>query len=53
MIDEANRKRAWGASAVPSWYKNELGRVSQNWPFGAVQYWQQTREPNPDDFEFL
>jgi 4-hydroxyacetophenone monooxygenase len=52
MIDEANAKRAWGASTVNSWYKNERGHVSQNWPFNAIRYWQQTREPNPDDFIF-
>jgi 4-hydroxyacetophenone monooxygenase len=49
-IDEANRKRAWGASGVNSWYKNKFGRVSQNWPFNAIEYWQQTREPDPADF---
>jgi len=49
-IDEANRLRAWGASGVNSWYKNRFGRVSQNWPFNAIEYWQQTREPDPADF---
>ncbi|HEY8173531.1 MAG TPA: NAD(P)/FAD-dependent oxidoreductase [Dehalococcoidia bacterium] len=52
-IDAANRKRAWGASGVNSWYKNDRGRVSQNWPFNAIEYWQQTREPDPADFAFL
>jgi 4-hydroxyacetophenone monooxygenase len=52
-IDEANRKRAWGVGNVNTWYKNDLGRVSQNWPFNAIEYWQQTREPNPDDYVFI
>jgi 4-hydroxyacetophenone monooxygenase len=52
-IDEANKKRAWGINDVNTWYKNELGRVSQNWPFNAIEYWQQTREPNPDDYVFI
>ncbi len=52
-IDEANRQRAWGASDVNSWYKNESGRVSQNWPFSVIEYWQETREPNPADYAFL
>jgi 4-hydroxyacetophenone monooxygenase len=52
-IDAANRQRTWGASKVNSWYKNEKGRVAQNWPFNLIQYWQQTREPNPDDYVFL
>jgi 4-hydroxyacetophenone monooxygenase len=52
-IDEANRKRAWGASGVNSWYKNEFGRVSQNWPFSLIEYWDQTRTPDPTDYELL
>jgi len=52
-IDAANRRRAWGIGDVHSWYKNERGRVTQNWPFNVIEYWQQTREPNPGDFVFL
>lgn len=50
LIDEGNRKRAWGASKVNSWYKNEHGRVAQNWPFNMIEYWKRTRSPNPNDF---
>lgn len=49
-IDEGNRQRAWGASKVHSWYKNEFGRVAQNWPFDLVRYWRQTRRPDPSDY---
>lgn len=49
-IDEDNRMMAWGASTVNAWYKNEKGRVTQNWPYSLLEYWQMTREPNPDDF---
>lgn len=49
-IDAANRLRAWGASDVNSWYRNEFGRVAQNWPFNLVDYWKQTRRPDPDDY---
>ena len=52
-IDAANRRRTWGVSTVNSWYKNEKGRVTQNWPFNLVEYWQQTRKPNPADYVFL
>ena len=52
-IDAANMQRAWGVSDVNSWYKNEHGRVAQNYPFGVVEYWQQTREPDPADYVFL
>jgi 4-hydroxyacetophenone monooxygenase len=50
-IDAANRQMAWGASEVNSWYKNEKGRVAQNWPFSLLQYWEQTRAPDPDDYD--
>ncbi|MDP9236732.1 MAG: NAD(P)/FAD-dependent oxidoreductase [Chloroflexota bacterium] len=52
-IDEGNRKRAWGVGDVHSWYKNDRGRVSQNWPFNVIEFWQQTRAPSPNDFTFL
>ena len=52
-IDKGNLQRVWGVAMVPSWYKNEKGRVSQNWPFNLIEYWQQTREPNPADYVFL
>ncbi len=50
-IDAGNRARAWGASNVNAWYKNAFGRVSQNWPFNLVTYWEQTRAPDPNDYE--
>jgi 4-hydroxyacetophenone monooxygenase len=49
-VDEANKGWAWGSPHVTSWYKNELGRVSQNWPFGLIDYWRATLAPNPNDF---
>ncbi len=52
-IDAGNRARAWGASTVNSWYKNEHGLVTQNWPFSLLEYWQQTRTVNPSDYEPL
>ncbi len=52
-IGEANLKRTWGVSKVNSWYKNDKGRVTQNWPFNLIEYWQQTRQPNPNDYVFL
>ncbi len=49
-IDAGNRSMAWGVSTVNSWYKNEFGRVAQNWPYSLLEYWQQTRTPNSDDY---
>jgi len=52
-VDDENRRMAWGWSDVNSWYKNERGRVTQNWPFTLLEYWQRTVRPDPDDFELL
>ncbi len=49
-VDVANLKMAWGAPQSKSWYKNETGRVSQNWPFPLVDYWRATLAPDPADF---
>lgn len=49
-VDAGNSLMAWGAPQVTSWYKNEKGRVSQNWPFALVDYWRATLAPDPKDF---
>lgn len=49
-VDAGNKLMAWGAQNVTSWYKNETGRVSQNWPFSLMDYWRATLAPNPEDF---
>jgi 4-hydroxyacetophenone monooxygenase len=49
-IDAANRLRTWGFSGVNSWYKNEFGRTAQNWPFTVLEFWEQTRVVDPDDY---
>jgi 4-hydroxyacetophenone monooxygenase len=49
-VDAANALMAWGSPHVTSWYKNATGRVSQNWPFPLVDYWNATVAPNPEDF---
>ena len=51
-IDAGNRAMAWGRSSVNTWYKNASGRITQNWPFSLLEFWQQTREPAPEDFVF-
>ena len=52
-IDAENLRMAWGVSSVNSWYKNATGRTAQNWPFSLLEYWQQTRQPDLDDYELL
>ncbi len=49
-IDAGNRAMAWGAATVNTWYRNEFGRIAQNWPFSLLEYWQQTRAPDPADY---
>jgi 4-hydroxyacetophenone monooxygenase len=52
-IEEGNRQMAWGASTVNSWYKNASGRVTQNWPGTLLEFWEQTRAPDPAEYELL
>jgi 4-hydroxyacetophenone monooxygenase len=49
-VDAENRAMAWGWSDVNSWYKNALGRVSQNWPFTLLEYWNAPEAPDPEDY---
>jgi 4-hydroxyacetophenone monooxygenase len=53
QVDAGNRAMAWGVSKVNSWYKNDSGRVAQNWPFTLLEYWQRTQRPEPEEFEFI
>ncbi|AIL62265.1 flavin-containing monooxygenase [Pseudomonas alkylphenolica] len=49
-VDQANGLRAWGFSRVNSWYKNSKGRVTQNFPFNAVEFWHRTHEVQATDY---
>ncbi len=51
-VDAENARMAWGSPHVSSWYKNKMGRVSQNWPFTLLEFWTRTREPDPEDYQF-
>ena len=51
-IDAGNEGMAWGAENVSSWYKNEHGRVTQNWPGTLLEFWQQSKAPEAADFTF-
>ncbi len=51
-VDEANSVRAWGFSKVNSWYKDVRGRVGQNYPFTAAEYYQRTNSVVTADFNF-
>lgn len=51
-VDAGNLRMAWGVSNVSSWYKNATGRTAQNWPFTMLEYWQQTRSVDPNDYHW-
>jgi len=52
-IDAGNANMAWGAPKVSSWYKNDQGRVTQNWPFTLKEFWEHTRRPDPNDYHLI
>ncbi len=52
-IDAGNRRMAWGQSSVNTWYKNAAGRITQNWPGTLLEFWQQTRAPDPQDYRLI
>ena len=52
-VDAENRRMAWGWSPVNSWYKNEHGRVAQNWPFTLLDYWRRTKQVDPGEFDLV
>ena len=52
-IDAENMRMAWGVSNVSSWYKNDTGRVAQNWPFPLLEFWKRTRQVDPADYEIV
>lgn len=49
-VDAGNKLMVWGISTVNSWYKSPSGRVAQNWPYSLLEFWQQTRATNLDDY---
>lgn len=49
-VDAENDKMAWGISHANTWYKNDKGRVTQNWPYPLVEFWQRTRIPDEADY---
>jgi cation diffusion facilitator CzcD-associated flavoprotein CzcO len=44
-------KTTWTAGCA-SWYKNDAGKVVNNWSGFTTDYWLRTRRPRASDFEF-
>lgn len=51
-VDAVNAATAWGCPQVDNWYKNDQGRVTANLPFRVIEYWQMTKQPDPEDYTF-
>ncbi|GGK73139.1 4-hydroxyacetophenone monooxygenase [Sphaerisporangium melleum] len=50
-LEAALARTAWQASCH-SWYKNEAGKIVNNWPRPAAAYRRITRAPRPDAYRF-
>lgn len=49
-VDQGNKSMVWGVATVNSWYRNDAGRVAQNWPFSLLEFWELTRHPQIEQF---
>ncbi len=52
-VDAEHEQMVWRHPRVHSYYNNDDGRVVTNAPWRLLDYWRMTREPAPDDFEFV
>lgn len=44
-VQKEMKKRVWLADCS-SWYKNDTGKVVNNWPGSTVDYWRKCRRPD-------
>jgi 4-hydroxyacetophenone monooxygenase len=51
-VDAANSNLVWSHTGMTNWYKNSKGRVTQNSPWTMGDYWQMTKEIDPNDYIF-
>lgn len=49
-VQAALGRTVW-ATGCSSWYKNESGRITNNWGYGTVWYWWKTRRPDWSAFQ--
>ena len=52
-VDAGNSEMAWGISHANTWYRNEKGRIGQNWPYSLLEFWRQTKAPDATDYTFV
>jgi 4-hydroxyacetophenone monooxygenase len=51
-VDAANNRMVWSHKGMTNWYKNRKGRITQNSPWSMGDYWQMTKEIDPNDYLF-
>jgi cation diffusion facilitator CzcD-associated flavoprotein CzcO len=44
-------KTVW-AAGCPSWYKNDEGRITNNWSGSTIEFWKRTRKADWSEFSF-
>lgn len=49
-IDQRMTQMIWSHPKARSYYRNRKGRVFLSWPYRLVDYWTQTRKPDPSAF---
>ena len=50
---QTNMQRTVWAGGCSSWYKNEAGKVTNNWSGFTTQYWWQMRHFDLDEYSFV
>jgi cation diffusion facilitator CzcD-associated flavoprotein CzcO len=48
-VQRSLKKSVWD-TGCESWYKNEAGKITNNWPHSTVSYWWRTRGPDVSAF---
>lgn len=49
-VQKQMKKRVWLADCS-SWYKNDSGKIVNNWPGSTIDYWRKCRRPDISDFD--
>lgn len=52
-LDQVLSRMVWTNEGVTNWYQNKRGRVTTNSPWRLVEYWELTRKPDPEAFNFI
>ncbi|MFD1860305.1 NAD(P)/FAD-dependent oxidoreductase [Aeromicrobium camelliae] len=52
-MDRGNALRAWGVPGVRSWYKNRYGKVTQNWPWPLLRFYELSTTFDRDAYDVV